>query len=70
MVSQTYCRRNVSINSDLDVLNISDLPPLAEFMPLIRRMNPIFFLAQPVVGFRSKMVEETLKLLKVSFLAS
>jgi hypothetical protein len=53
------------------VVGIGDLPLLAEFVPLIRRMNPIFLLAQPVeIDFINKMVEETLEFLKASFMPS
>ncbi|KAJ7908105.1 hypothetical protein B0H13DRAFT_2498528, partial [Mycena leptocephala] len=48
---------------DLNVLDISDFPPLAEFVPLIRRMNPIFSLA-PQMYYTCPMVEGTLELLK------
>ncbi|KAJ7204765.1 hypothetical protein GGX14DRAFT_522974 [Mycena pura] len=44
---QCDCRstnRAGPVGFDLDKLNISDLPPLAEFVPLIERMNPIFIL--------------------------
>jgi hypothetical protein len=54
------------------VLNISDLPPLAKFVPLIGRMNPIFLIPQDVLHFfpTYKMMEGTLNLLKVSFVPS
>ncbi|KAJ7902288.1 hypothetical protein B0H13DRAFT_2275020 [Mycena leptocephala] len=53
----------------LEELNISDLPPLAEFVPLIGRMNPIFFLGIPyyvwnTMIFTNEMVEDTLELLR------
>ncbi|KAJ7920034.1 hypothetical protein B0H13DRAFT_220380 [Mycena leptocephala] len=75
---QCNCRsinRAGPVGFDLGMLNISDLPPLAEFVPLIRRMNPIFFFLR--YNYRgnsffstNKIMEETLVLLKVSFVAS
>ncbi|KAJ7812429.1 hypothetical protein B0H13DRAFT_2471148 [Mycena leptocephala] len=59
------------VGFDLDELYISDLPPLAEFLPLIRRMNPIFFFQQGYyIEEYSLMVDEAFKLLKVIFVAS
>ncbi|KAJ7902291.1 hypothetical protein B0H13DRAFT_760564 [Mycena leptocephala] len=51
------------VSFDLHVLDISDFPPLAEFVPLIRRMNPIFSLARQMY-YTCPMVEGTLELLK------
>ncbi|KAJ7902259.1 hypothetical protein B0H13DRAFT_760277 [Mycena leptocephala] len=61
------------VGFELDRLNISNFPPLAEFVPLIRRMNPIFLLRRPssreAMSFTKWMVQETLELLKVRFVA-